>query len=76
MTAGLQKDYFILSCRNPYDSTAQKQHSSERHGLGLSILQDLAERHNGELKTEQAEDSFTTRIWLKLTENAEVPDLT
>ncbi len=65
LTAGISRNYFILTCTNP---TAQgPQPAPEKgHGLGLNILRELAQRHNGAVKAEQNGGQFKTSVWLEL----------
>lgn len=67
LTAGIRRGYFILTCTNPTPE-APPRRSGKGHGLGLGILRDLAEKYNGELKTEQENGTFKTTIWLQIPE--------
>ena len=69
LAAGIQGEYLILNCSNPFDPKAKAQ-ERPGHGLGLGILEDLAQRHGGELKTEQEDSVFKTTVWLKLEDTA------
>ena len=63
ISSDVQNGMLIVRCTNSYDPAAKKE-SAPGHGLGLDILQDLTDRHNGELKVEQSDHHFTITIWL------------
>lgn len=65
LSAAVEGGFLILSCSNPLPAQPQPQRG-RGHGLGLGILEDLARRHGGELKTEQTGGVFKTTVWLQL----------
>lgn len=75
LTSGMQGGFFILNCVNPYlqDAAKKKRTQTERHGLGLEILRELAERYSGELKTEQTNGRFSCTVWLSLDADPSAP---
>lgn len=65
LRAGITGNVFTLVCKNPYDA---RRHDAPQpgHGLGLEILRDLAERHDGSLTTKQENGEFTAAVQLFL----------
>ena len=54
------------SCENPYsgEDSLRPSHRPDGHGLGLSILEDLANRYQGEINVEHIQNVFVVTIWL------------
>ena len=65
LSAAMKNGFLILSCTNPLPPQTLPQ-KGRGHGLGLGILEDIARRHSGELKTEQADGIFKTTVWLQI----------
>ncbi len=73
LKAGYKKPYVSISCRNPVKrplanaSVKQKKIPELERGIGLTILQDLAEKYDGQLEAEAVpgEGSFKTTLILK-----------
>lgn len=73
-----RKNHFlVLSCRNPVlqDETKNTKNNMEmensnirRHGLGLSILQNIADSHDGTMEVLRDAEAFQIRIVLQLEE--------
>lgn len=63
ISSDVQNHMLVVRCSNSYDPTA-KTKSAPGHGLGLDILRDLADRHNGELQAEPSDRRFTITVWL------------
>ena len=57
---------FIIRCENPYsgEDSLRPSHRPDGHGLGLSILEDLANRYQGEINVEHIQNVFVVTIWL------------
>ena len=68
ISSDVQNHMLVVRCSNSYDPTV-KTKSAPGHGLGLDILRDLADRHNGELQAEPSDRRFTITIWLPLETN-------
>jgi len=69
LKAHMAGGFFVFKAVNSAATAFRKPRSRDRlseHGWGLSILQEIAARHGGELKTEQTAHTFQTTIWLKL----------
>ena len=59
--------YLVIREENPFDGTVEdrKQGPLSEHGLGLGIVEQIAQKHEGRLQTEQAEGKFITTVLLK-----------
>ncbi|MDD6042497.1 MAG: GHKL domain-containing protein [Eubacteriaceae bacterium] len=67
---------FLLTCRNPVsphtkqlpsqDQQQQAISTGQRHGLGLSILQNIADTHNGTMRVDISEATFCIQLFLHL----------
>lgn len=57
---------FTVQCENPYpgEESLKPSHRPDGHGLGLSILEDLAKRYQGELSIHTEDDIFRVTLWL------------
>ena len=68
LSSCLERSVFTVCCENPYpgEESIRPSHREDGHGLGLSILEDLAQRYDGELNIDAASDLFTVTIWLFL----------
>ena len=66
LSSGLEGNVFTVRCENPYpgEESIRPSHRPDGHGLGLSILEALAKRHNGELIITTKDDTFTATVWL------------
>ena len=60
--------YLVIREENPFDGTVEdrKQGPLSEHGLGLGIVEQIAQKHEGRLQTEQAEGKFVTVVMLKI----------
>ena len=60
--------YLVIREENPFDGTVEdrKQGPLSEHGLGLGIVEQIAQKHEGRLQTEQAEGKFITVVMLKI----------
>lgn len=75
LSAHIKNDFFLLTCQNPVSysaaptSTTRKQKETNntggRHGLGLSILQNIADTHQGIMEIEQLDGIFKIQILLQ-----------
>ena len=66
ISSALQGKIFTVRCQNPCPPEDAPKGKRPGHGLGLEILRDLAERHNGMLETNRDGDRFTTNVQLVL----------
>ena len=66
ISSALQGKIFTVRCQNPCPPEDAPKGKRPGHGLGLEILRDLAERHNGMLETNRDGDTFTTHVQLVL----------
>ena len=66
IASSLQGNVFTVRCQNPCPPEDAPKGKRPGHGLGLEILRDLAERHNGMLETQRDGDRFTTHVQLVL----------
>ena len=66
-----EKPYLSISCANPTKDPGKGQASRKKRipemerGVGLTILDDLAKRYDGQLETKQTEEGFQTFLVLK-----------
>ena len=60
--------YLVIREENPFDGMVEdrKQGPLSEHGLGLGIVEQIAQKHEGRLQTEQAEGKFVTVVMLKI----------
>ena len=68
LSSGLEGNVFTVRCRNPYpgEESLRPSHRPDGHGLGLSILEDLAKRYQGDMKIDTDQGMFSVTIWLLL----------
>ncbi|MBQ3262967.1 MAG: sensor histidine kinase [Oscillospiraceae bacterium] len=66
IASALQGKIFTVRCQNPCPPEDAPKGKRPGHGLGLEILRDLAERHNGILETNRDGSTFTTQVQLVL----------
>lgn len=75
LSAYIKNGGFLLTCRNPVPPHAEplpaqdrKQPKSpgQRHGLGLSILQNIADTHKGTMNVEVTDTTFCIQLFLQL----------
>jgi signal transduction histidine kinase len=66
LSAQVNGEVLTVRCENPYVSVQQPlpAHRPDGHGLGLIILQDLAEKYHGRLETQSDDEIFTATVWL------------
>ena len=66
LSAQVNGEVLTVRCENPYDSDQQPlpAHRPDGHGLGLIILQDLAEKYHGRLETQSNDEIFTATVWI------------
>ena len=71
LSSDLEGNVFTVRCENPYpgEESIRPSHRPDGHGLGLSILEDLAKRHQGELSISTEKDIFTATVWLFVSSN-------
>lgn len=70
LRAGIQSGYLNVHCVNPAIKPTKTAHRNpmRTHGLGLEILEHLAQRYSGTLKTRFEDDRFEAIMILPLTE--------
>lgn len=68
LRAGMREQTFWVSCRN--SSPPKDTESPQRHGLGLTILQNIADEYHGAMETDLQEGTFSFSIILHLPEQA------
>ena len=68
LSSGLEGNVFTVRCRNPYpgEESLRPSHRPDGHGLGLSILEDLSRRYQGDMKIDTDQGMFSVTIWLLL----------
>ena len=66
LSSSYEGNVFTIRCENPYpgEDSLQPSHRPDGHGLGLSILEDLAKRYQGELSINTENDVFKVTVWL------------
>lgn len=66
LSSAYEGNVFTVRCENPYpgEESLQPSHRPDGHGLGLSILEDLAKRYQGELSINTENDVFKVTVWL------------
>lgn len=66
LSSQVNGDVLTVRCENPYDANQQllPAHRPGGHGLGLIILQDLADKYHGKLETQSDDEIFTATVWL------------
>ena len=71
LSSVFDQNVFIVRCENPYpgEKSLLPSHRPDGHGLGLSILEDLAKRYQGEMNTETDNDIFKVTLWLLPSDN-------
>ena len=59
--------YLVIREENPFEGTVEdrKQGPLSEHGLGLGIVEQIAQKYEGRLQTEQEEGKFVTTVLLK-----------
>ena len=71
LKAQYQKPYLSVSCVNPVREEGKERSARKtripglERGIGLTILEDLANRYDGQLETGATENGFRTRVVLK-----------
>ena len=71
--ATIREGYLIIKESNPCSNDLRLSAASSEHsGLGLGILEELAERRNGRISVESSKTAFCITIWLR-TEPTETP---
>lgn len=72
LTSHLKNGFFLLSCQNPNETEKAMRKPpiyntpGQKHGLGLSILQQITDTHNGTIEITETETSFQIQILLQL----------
>ena len=73
LSAYLVNGFLLLTCQNPIPPGSQpklerrrKAEDGTQHGLGLLILQTIAEQHKGTMEIQTANDIFQIRLLLQL----------
>ena len=58
----------MIRCSNPADAPKKRKNDDplRQHGLGLTILQQLAERYSGQLQTSYQDGRFYAELMLSL----------
>ena len=71
LSSVFDQNVFTVRCENPYpgEGSLLPSHRPDGHGLGLSILEDLAKRYQGEMNTETDNDIFKVTLWLLPSDN-------
>ncbi|MBQ1367039.1 MAG: GHKL domain-containing protein, partial [Firmicutes bacterium] len=71
LSSVFDQNVFIVRCENPYpgEKSLLPSHRPDGHGLGLSILEDLAKRYQGEMNTETDNEIFKVTLWLLPSDN-------
>lgn len=69
LSSGLEGNVFTVRCENPYSGkdSLRPSHRPDGHGLGLSILEELAQRYQGNMKIDTDHDVFSVTIWMFVT---------
>lgn len=63
LKAGMNRNYLIIRCENPYKKELGKFH--EGSGLGLKILTDIAKRYAGDFQTERKDGVFVAQVIMR-----------
>lgn len=68
LASKLEGNVFVVRCENPYsgEDSVRPSHRPDGHGLGLSILEELANQYHGEMKLETNSGLFVVTIWFVL----------
>lgn len=74
--AGVKGNYLIIKVRNPYDKIdigkngkfKTTKADAQNHGLGLLLLENIAEKYDGALQIDTADRQFTATVSLKISE--------
>ena len=71
LSSVFDQNVFTVRCENPYpgEESLLPSHRPDGHGLGLSILEDLAKRYQGEMNTETDNEIFKVTLWLLPSDN-------
>ena len=69
LSSDLEGNVFMVRCENPYSGkdSLRPSHRPDGHGLGLSILEELAQRYQGNMKIDTDHDVFSVTIWMFVT---------
>ena len=64
--SAMEGDLFSVRCENPYSEKPETATTSslKGHGLGLIILQNLAEKYHGHLEIQAEDGNFIATVWL------------
>lgn len=80
LSAYLVNGFLLLTCQNPLPpgtrprlDRRRKAADGTQHGLGLRILQNIAEQHKGTMEIQTANDVFQIRVLLQLPEPSTSP---
>ena len=68
LSSGLEESVFTVHCENPYpgEDSLRPSHRPDGHGLGLTILEELAKRYRGEVQIQKDSETFSVTVWLIL----------
>lgn len=74
--AGVKGNYLIIKVCNPYDKIdigkngkiKTTKADTQNHGLGLLLLENIAEKYDGALQIDTADRQFTATVSLKISE--------
>ena len=67
ISATIREGYLIIKESNPRSNNLRPSVKSLEHsGLGLGILEELAERRNGEVSVESSDTMFRITVWLRI----------
>lgn len=64
--SAMEGDLFSVRCENPYSEKPETATTSsvKGHGLGLIILQNLAEKYHGHFEIQAEDGNFIATVWL------------
>lgn len=67
----VKNNFFVFTCENSTDMSAipaEKEETVPKHGLGLKIVRQIAERYDALLQTESAAETYKVSLALPLTQ--------